>query len=339
MRRITFEDSCRHFIGMPPAPSIFANRPLISVVIPMFNEEESLPLLFSRLQHEFSVLEQIDFELVLVNDGSSDDTERVATDLVKNFPRWTLLSLSRNFGQQSAYRAGLEAARGDALIFLDCDLQDPPSLIGELLEKWKLGFRVVTAVRTTRAERGLRRLAFEAFHLLFHRLTGEVMPKNSGMFSLVDRCVVRHLSEAREASLFLPALKNWFGYPQTTISYDRESRAAGEPKQSFSKLLKYALNGIISFSEKPLEWIGILGLLVSAGSFFYAASLLALKIAQWLGHFRWLEVPGFTTLAAGMFCLSGVQLCCMAILGQYIGRIYQEVKQRPHYVVETTRRQ
>jgi dolichol-phosphate mannosyltransferase len=249
-----------------------------------------------------------------------------------------MICLSRNFGQQPAYRAGLEAAKGNAVVFLDADLQDPPELVGALIEKWRLGFRVVTAVRKSRAETGLRRMAFSTFHILFHRLTEGVMPENSGMFALLDRVVVNHLLSARETNLFLPALKNWFGYSQTTIEYDRSARAVGEPKQSFRKLFNYALNGIISFSEKPLQWIGVIGLFVSIASFAYAAMLVLAKIVQWLGYFPSLEVKGFTTVAAGMFCLGGVQLCCLGILGQYIARIYREVKQRPLYVIEKVRR-
>jgi dolichol-phosphate mannosyltransferase len=152
----------------------------------------------------------------------------------------------------------------------------------------------------------------------------------------VDRVVVEHLLAVREVNLFLPALKNWFGYAQTTVPYERRERAAGEPKQSFRKLCDYALNGLLSFSEVPLQWIGVAGLVISFASFGYAAVLVVVRILQLVGLFENLQVMGFTTLAVAIFCLGGIQLCCLGILGQYLARIYREIKQRPLYVVEKT---
>jgi dolichol-phosphate mannosyltransferase len=258
----------------------------------------------------------------------------VAKEL-KRFPHWRLVFLSRNFGQQPAYRAGLEHARGDAVVFLDADLQDPPELIPQLLAKWGEGFKVVTGCRISRQERGLRRVLLDGFHQVFHRLTGRVMPMNSGMFSLVDRVVVNQLLAARETNLFLPALKCWYGFPQTTISYQRQERAGSEPKQTFGKLFHYALDGLFSFSDRPLKWIAVLGAVISAISFSYAGALLLIKLAQMTGRLTSLEVKGFTTLAVAVFCLSGLQLLSLGIIGQYLARIYGEIKGRPLYVVET----
>jgi len=232
----------------------------------MLNEREGVSLLFSRLRGAIAG-EFVRWEIVIVDDGSNDGTRDVLPRELSIFPQWQALILSRNFGQQAAYRAGLGAARGDAVIFLDADLQDPPELIPQLVAKWREGFKVVTACRTSRAEHGPRRWMFNVFHQLFHRLTNGTMPKNSGTFSLVDRLVVNRLLDIRETNLFLPALKCWFGFPQTTVSYARQERAIGPPKQSFGKLLNYALNGIFSFSDMPLQWIGLLGLVVSVVSF------------------------------------------------------------------------
>ena len=307
--------------------------PLISLVIPVYNEFAVLDLLFAAI-HEATEHLPDRFELVLVDDGSKDGTREALADKVKGSACWQILYLSRNFGQQSAYRAGLKAARGDAVIFLEADLQDPPSLIAELLAKWKAGYKIVTACRTSRKERGPRRWAFDVFHRVFHRLTDGVMPMNSGMYGLVDRTVADHLNAAPEADLFLPALKCWYGYSQTQVYYAREERAAGKPKQSFMRLLRYAMNGIFSFSELPLQWITLLGLFTSAASFAYAVLLLGIKLAQFAGCFQDWQVRGFTTLALAIFCLGGAQLTALGIIGQYIGRIYRQLKQRPHYIVE-----
>ncbi|MEI8132960.1 MAG: glycosyltransferase, partial [Leptolinea sp.] len=208
-------------------------------------------------------------------------------------------------------------------------------LIPQLLEKWREGFKVVTGCRISREEHGLRRLMFDLFHQFFHRLTGRVMPVNSGMFSLVDREVVNHLVAARETNLFLPALKCWYGYPQTTISYARKDRSVGEPKQSFSKLFRYALDGLFSFSDLPLQWIAVIGAIICLGSFGYAGILIVEKILQLFGFFPSLRVLGFTTLAAAVLFFGGLNLLALGIVGQYLARIYREIKGRPLYVVQS----
>lgn len=321
-----------------PAPSLPTLvepglRPVVSVVIPMLNERDGLKLLFSTLHAAITGV-AVDWEIVVVDDGSTDGTKEVIEQELSIFQRWQVVMLARNFGQQAAYRAGLGAAQGNAVIFLDADLQDPPQVIPQLIEKWREGFKVVTACRTSRAERGPRRWAFDAFHKIFHKLTGGTMPENSGMFSLVDRVVVNRLLEMRETNLFLPALKCWFGFPQSTINYEREKRAMGVPKQSFRKLLNYALNGLFSFSDLPLQWIGLLGLFLSVVSFGYGFLLFLIKLGQFFGCFATLEVKGFTTLAVAIFCLGGIQLLCLGIIGQYLSRMYREIKNRPLFVIE-----
>jgi len=309
-------------------------RPLVSIIIPMLNERAGLATLFDRVAKAIQNV-PVDWELVIVDDGSTDDTRKAAREELKRFPRWRLVGLSRNFGQQPAYRAGLQHATGDAVIFSDADLQDPPELIPELVAKWQEGFKVVTGCRTSREERGLRRFFFDLFHQTFHRMTGGVMPANSGMFSLVDRVVIEHLLATRETNLFLPALKCWYGYPQATISYARKERAVGEPKQSFVKLLRYALDGLFSFSDLPLQWIGMTGAILCLLSLAYAAVLVGEKVLQLFGFFPSLSVLGFTTLAVSIFFFGGLNLLALGIIGQYIARIYRETKGRPLYVVES----
>ena len=308
-------------------------RTLVSIVIPMLNERDGLRSLFDRIN--LAVKDTaVDWEVVVVDDGSTDGTRDAVPAELKQFARWRLIVLSRNFGQQPAYRAGIDHATGDAVIFLDADLQDPPELIPQLLEKWRQGFKVVTGCRTSREERGLRRVFLDAFHKTFHLMTGKVMPANSGMFSLVDRVVVDRLVAARETNLFLPALKCWYGFPQTTIEYERKERAVGEPKQSFRKLLRYALDGLFSFSDLPLQWIAGIGAVICAASFLYGGVLVIEKCLQAFGYFQELRVLGFTTLAVAIFGLSGVQLLSLGIIGQYLARLYRESKGRPIYVVE-----
>jgi dolichol-phosphate mannosyltransferase len=309
-------------------------RPLVSIVIPMLNERNGLRLLFDTIAGAIKDT-PVDWELVIVDDGSTDGTRDVIADELARFQRWRVVCLSRNFGQQPAYRAGLEQARGDAVIFLDADLQDPPELIPQLLAKWREGFKVVTGCRVSREERGLRRLLFDLFHQLFHRMTGRAMPINSGMFSLVDRVVMNQLLAAHEANLFLPALKCWYGFPQTTISYARKERAVGEPKQSFSKLFRYALDGLFSFSDVPLQWIALAGAIISVASLCYAGILLVERCLQLIGFFPELRVLGFTTLAVAVFFFGGLNLLALGIVGQYVARIYREIKGRPLYIVET----
>ena len=308
-------------------------RALVSIVIPMLNEREGLRALFDRIQQAVANTDA-DWEMVVVDDGSTDGTRDAAAVELKRFGHWQLVVLSRNFGQQPAYRAGVDHAQGDAVIFLDADLQDPPEVIPQFLKKWRAGFKVVTGCRTSREERGLRRLLFDGFHRLFHSMTGRVMPMNSGMFSLIDRVVIDHLVAARETNLYLPALKSWYGFPQATVEYARKNRVIGEPKQSIRKLFGQALDGLFSFSDLPLQWIAAVGALICLASFAYAGILIIEKVLQMFGYFRELRVLGFTTLAVAVFGLSGVQLLSLGIIGQYLARVYRESKGRPIYVVE-----
>lgn len=333
MKRSDDTDAAASAPSASPSNAVVGRRPRISIIIPMWNEREGLKFLFDTLRKTLPSA-VADWEIVVVDDGSTDGTREALAGELTGFAQWKAIFLSRNFGQQPAYRAGLDAATGDAVIFLDADLQDPPELIPKLIEQWRAGYKVVTATRTSRAEHGPRRWAFDLFHRLFHRLTERTMPENSGMFALVDRVVVDKLTAMRETNLFLPALKCWFGYAQTTVDYARQDRAVGAPKQSLSKLFHYAMNGLISFSDLPLQWIGVLGLFVSLASFGYGAGLVIIKICQLFGLLTHLEVQGFTTLAVAIFCLGGIQLLCLGIIGQYLARMYREMKNRPLYVVE-----
>ena len=305
---------------------------VISIVIPLWNEEEIVPDLVARLSAT-SRETPCHFEIVCVNDGSADGTGSLLETLLPKFERWKLVNLSRNFGQQNAFRAGLDHATGDAVVFLDADLQDPPEVIPEMIAAWKNGAKLVVGCRRTRSETGLRRLGFEIFHRAFSHITGGVMPKNSGTFGLMDRTIADHLRRMPEQNLFLPALRAWVGYQQTCVFYDRRDRA-GKPKQKFSRLLSYAWDGITSFSEVPLKAISAAGIFLSLIGFGYAGFLVLVKLLQLVGYFAQFQVPGFTTVAVAVFCIGGIQLICTGIIGEYLARVYKEVKHRPLYIVE-----
>ena len=304
---------------------------LVSVVVPLFNEEENIVALVARL-HEVSRLELVRWQFVFVNDGSTDDTRARLLAETHRFPLWKFVQLSRNFGQQAAYRAGLDVANGDAIVFLDADLQDPPELIPEMIGCWQRGAKLVTACRKSRAETGLRRVLFDLFHTVFFRLTNGLMPKDSGTFGLMDRVVAGEVRRMPELNMFLPALRCWVGFKRDVVWYDRAVRE-GAPKQSFAKLFGYAWNGITSFSTIPLKAISLLGLLISVIGFSYAALLLFIRFFQLWGLFPSLVVQGFTTLAVAVLCLGGIQLLCLGIIGEYLDKVYTEVKRRPPYIV------
>jgi polyisoprenyl-phosphate glycosyltransferase len=307
-------------------------KPLVSIVIPVWNEEDTIPTLIERLQ-KLSSESTFRFDFILVNDGSSDRTQEKLLELLPRLSRWRVVKLSRNFGQQAAYRAGLDQADGDAVVFLDADLQDPPEVIPAMIDAWQHGSRVVVARRRSRPERGLRGFLMRRFHDIFHAMTGGLMPKDSGTFGLMDRTAADAVRAMPELNVFLPALRSWVGYPRGYVWYDRAARK-GEPKQTLSKLFNYAWDGILSFSELPLKTISWIGVATSLFGFGYAGVLILIKIAQLFGYFRDFIVPGFTTLAVAVLCVGGVQLISLGIVGQYIARIYREVKRRPLYLTE-----
>jgi len=306
--------------------------PTVSVVTPLFNEEQALPKLAKRLESVFAGLPAISWEWVAVDDGSSDNTFETAQREMQIAPRWQLLRLTRNFGQQAAYRAGLEAATGDAVIFLDADMQDPPEKIPEMITLWQEGYLHVVGQRSSRPEKGFRGLCMMLFHELFHRVTGGVMLKNSGTFALMDRKLADSLIAMPERGMFLPAQSGWLGFKKASVLYERANRE-DEPKQSYAKLFAYAWEGITSFSVLPLQLISLAGFVVSVFGFTYAAVLLSIKLLQQFGLFASMQVIGFTTLSVAVLCLGGIQLLSLGIIGSYLAKVFQEVKHRPSYVL------
>jgi dolichol-phosphate mannosyltransferase len=243
-------------------------------------------------------------------------------------PRFCIVDLSRNFGHQAAISAGLIHADGDAVVCMDGDLQDPPEVIPDMLARWKEGDQIIRAERRSRKEVGIRRLGFDAFHRIFDWISDFPVPAQSGIFGLMDRKPLEELNRFTEKNRFFPGLRSWVGYKQGVVQYDRQERAAGEPKQSFRRLIKYALDAIFSFSYKPLRIMTMTGILISAAGFLLACifvikRLIGIEVAQ----------TGFTTLVTLVLFLGGVQLIAIGLLGEYLARIYDEVKQRPLYII------
>ena len=307
-------------------------KAVISIIIPVWNEEDTIEPLIERLQ-KLSSESVYCFDFIFVNDGSVDRTQEKLLELLPQLPRWRVIKLSRNFGQQAAYRAGLDQADGDAVVFVDGDLQDPPEMIPAMVDVWQHGSKVVVACRRSRPERGLRGFLMRRFHDIFHAMTGGLMPKGSGTFGLMDKKVADTVKAMPELNIFLPALRSWVGFSRGYVWYDRAARK-GKPKQTLSKLFNYAWDGILSFSELPLKTISWIGVGTSLVGFGYAGVLIAIKISQLFGYFTEFIVPGFTTIAVAVLCVGGVQLISLGVVGQYIARIYREVKQRPRYLTE-----
>jgi polyisoprenyl-phosphate glycosyltransferase len=308
--------------------------PTVAVVVPVFNEEHVLPELFERLGRVFASESSCQWRVVFVDDGSRDRTAQLIQETAANDPRVELVQLSRNFGFQSALAAGLaQAASADCVVTMDADLQDPPELIPHLVAAWRSGADVVRAVRTSRRETGLRRVGFGAFHALFGRLVDVPIESNTGTFGLLGRPALEAFAQLPERHRFFPGLRAWIGFRTADVPYDRQERAAGKPKQTFRRLVRYAVDGFFSFSYLPLRLLTYTGVCVSTLGFllalyFIVKRLLGVETAS----------TGFTTLVSLVTFLGGIQLIGIGILGEYLGRVYDEVKQRPIYLVKPTRR-
>jgi polyisoprenyl-phosphate glycosyltransferase len=300
----------------------------LDIVIPIYNEEENLGELQRRLRDVCSRIESCDWQVLYVNDGSGDRSLSIMLEQYQADPRFRVLDLSRNFGHQAAITAGLMQASGDVVVFMDGDLQDPPEVIPDLLAAWRGGAQIVRAQRLSRQESGLRRLGFDAFHTIFKWVSDFPIPAQTGIFGLVGKQALNELKKLTERNRFFPGLRSWVGFEEGIVYYDRQERAGGEPKQSFKRLIKYALDAIFSFSYKPLKMMTAMGIFISTigfalACFFILRRLLGIEIAQ----------TGFTTLVTLVLFLGGVQLIAIGLLGEYLARIYDEVKQRPLFIV------
>ncbi len=304
---------------------------MISLIIPVFNEEVLVDTLHKRVHAVMHELAE-PWQVIYVNDGSRDRTQELLLAHQTNDAHVIVVELSRNWGHQAAVTAGLSVAEGAAAVLLDGDLQDPPEVIPDLVRAWRQGAEVVVAVRRSRAESGWRAWMFPLFYRLLGYLSDYPIPLNAGIFSLLDRRAVDVINGLTESNRYLPGLRSWIGFRVQVVSYDREERAAGKPKQTLFKLLKYALDAIFSFSYKPLRLSLFLGLLTATLALIYGVILIACRVLE-IGLFGAPVVPGYTSVIVSILFLAGVQLISIGVLGEYIGRIYDEVKRRPLFVI------
>ncbi|WP_413175203.1 glycosyltransferase family 2 protein [Anabaena azotica] len=307
------------------------NQPIYSLVIPIYNEEENITEMYSRL---INVMEQLDgdVELILIDDGSCDRSLSMIRELHHHDSRVRYLSLARNFGHQVAVTAGLNFAQGKSIIVMDADLQDPPELILTMIDKWHEGYQVVYAQRISRQkESWLKRFTAYLFYRLLKRLAQVDIPVDTGDFCLMDRQVVDILNAMPERNRYIRGLRAWVGFRQTSVLFERNPRYAGDVKYTFTKSFSLAIDGIISFSKVPLRVATYLGLLSAT-----IALIMILLVLYWRIFAPVSPLIGYTLITIAMFFLGSVQLICIGILGEYIGRIYEEVKGRPLYTLKET---
>jgi polyisoprenyl-phosphate glycosyltransferase len=312
-------------------------HPTLTIVVPLYNEEGNVAALMDRI---VAIAERLpgspSYEVILVNDGSTDGTLKAAREAAARYNNVVIASLSRNFGHQLAASAGIDLAAGEAVVLMDGDLQDPPELIREFVEKWREGYDVVYAVRRTRkGESAFKLFTARLFYRTIKRLTKVSIPVDTGDFRLMSRRVVDALKRSPERHRFLRGLVSWVGFNQIGVEYDRDERLSGATKYPLPKMLRFAIDGITSFSDVPLRFASYLGFAASVAAFVYALVVIGAKLLS-------LHPPEYTRGWASTICavlfLGGVQLISLGILGEYIGRIYDEVKGRPLYLISDIER-
>lgn len=300
----------------------------LAIVVPVFNETEVIDVCYERITQVIAALDAVACRIIFVDDGSTDDSYQKLTRLADRDRRVSVMKFSRNFGHQIAITAGIDLAQTDAVVVIDADLQDPPEVIAQFVEKWHEGYDVVYGIRERRAgEHPLKLWTATLFYRILKTLTKIDIPVDVGDFRLMSRRVVAQLQDIRERDRFVRGLASWVGFKQTGIYYVREQRYAGETKYPYRKMIKFALDGITSFSSIPLKLASWFGYFVSALAFLYVCGVFIQKA---LGY----TVQGWATIMVGILFLGGVQLICLGILGEYIGRIFHEIKRRPLYIIE-----
>lgn len=303
--------------------------PLLTVVIPVYNEKENLTPLIDRLSPVLDSAARGSYEVLFIDDGSSDESPGILDSFHLREPRLKVVHLSRNFGHQAALQAGLDEARGSAVVMMDADLQDPPEVIPAFIARWKEGYEVVYAVRRRRKETILKRAAYTFFYRTLRWIADIELPPDAGDFCLLDRRVVDTLVSLRERNRFLRGLRSWVGFRQLGVEYEREARLAGAPKYTLRKLVRLALSGYIGFSAMPLRAAAWLG---------FACSALGFAIALWALFTKLMNIPsprGWASTLAVILFVGGVQLLMLGIIGEYLGRVYDEVRHRPLYVIRS----
>lgn len=315
---------------MSSQPADGASKPVLSVVTPVFNELETVPELISRIEATIEKIDPpTDLELIVVDDGSTDGTTELLTKMASSDPSVHVLELSRNFGHQAAITAGIDRSTGDAVVVIDGDLQDPPELIPKMVERWRDGVDVVYAVRERREGEIFYKRVAASIHYRIQRWLSDVdIPVDTGDFRLMSRRVVDQLVDLRESSRYIRGLVAWLGFTQEAVPFVRDSRYAGDRKYTFRSLLKLSLDGLTSFTDKPLRLASQIGAITTIGALLYGAWII---IARLIDPGRAFE--GFAAIMVTILALGGIQLFAIGILGEYLGRVYVETKRRPLYVI------
>lgn len=303
--------------------------PLVSVIFPVFNERENLELLESRLH---PVLEQVsagEFEVLFVDDGSRDGSSEMLDAINRRDSRYKVIHFSRNFGHQAALQAGLDAARGQAVVLMDADLQDPPEMLGRFVAKWREGYEVVYAIRRRRKESLWKRAAYNVFYRSMKFVSSIDAPLDAGDFCLLDQRVVATLTALPERNRFLRGLRSWVGFKQVGVEYERDARNAGEPKYTMRKLVQLALSGYIGFSSFPLRLAAWFGMLSATAGFLMTFWVVLVRITK-------PQAPqGWASTSALILFIGGVQMIMLGVIGEYLGRVYDEVRGRPSYLISS----
>jgi glycosyltransferase involved in cell wall biosynthesis len=311
-------------------------RTLVSIIVPVYNERDVLPLLRERLTKVIDGW-TCAAEIIAIDDGSRDGTDELLDAFAAEDPRIKVVHLSRNFGHQAAVSAGLVCASGDCVAIIDADLQDPPEMLESLLGRWEEGIDVVYAIRRRRKEGWLRRTSYYLFYRILQRLSAISIPLDTGDFCVMDRAVVESMNRLPESSRFVRGLRCWVGFRHEGLDYERQARAAGEPKYGLLKLLQLAADGIFSFSIVPLRIITCVGLLGTLLSFIGLSVTVYIRVLG-LSVFGMSpsQVPGYASLFVSLMFLSGLQLLFLGVLGEYLGRFYLETKRRPNFIAIRT---
>lgn len=304
-------------------------KKLVSILVPAYNEEEVLNMLYERLVKIMDNIKKYNFEVLLVNDGSKDNTFSIMKDLRNKDKRFCYLNLSRNYGKETAMIAGLDYIKGDCVILIDADLQDPPELIPEMLKFWEEGYDDVYAKRKTRkGETWLKKFTSTIYYKTLQSVTRIEIQKDTGDFRLLDRRCVEALKQLRESERYTKGLYSWIGYNKKEILYDRDPRAAGKTKWNYGKLINLSIDGLTSFTTAPLRWSAIIGVIVSIIAFIYMLVIIFKTI------FWGIDVAGYASTMVVILFLGGIQLIFLGIIGEYLGRAFYESKGRPLYFID-----
>jgi len=306
----------------------------LSIIVPCFNEQDVILDTYNEINNVLSA-NHFDIEIIFIDDGSVDDTFSILHEISEKDSRVKIISFSRNFGHQAAVTAGLDHSTGDVVSIIDADLQDPPDVIISMIDEWKKGAKVVYGVRKNRKESIYKKVSYYIFYRLYSAISDISVALDSGDFCLIDREVVDKINSLPEKNRFVRGLRSWVGYDQVPVYYNRQKRQAGKPKYTIAKLLNLALDGVFNFSSKPLVAVFYAGIITSLLSLFLAIFYLIYRVfnLEFMGSYS-SESQGFTTLVVLILLIGGLQILTVGIIGQYISRIYQEVKSRPSYVIK-----